>query len=252
MVAASGAGGRVKVCNPAVIRRPRGKPLRSPGSSGSGQKGGELSEYAEFLLKGAAVGFTVSAPLGPIGVLLMRRTLLDGGLAGFAVGLGAVTADVIYAVIAAFGLTAAAGLLVPQQVPLRGLAAAFLLFLAWRAVRGGRQQSDLPTPSGDPEGRSVSIVSAYGTGFVLLITNPAAILIFGAVFAGVGLTAATNRLSALAIVVGVALGASFWWLMLTIGVIFLRGRITARGLRWMNIGSGVLLAVFAAFTLLSP
>ena len=211
-----------------------------------------FSEYGEFLIKGAAVGFSVSAPLGPIGLLSIRRTLLDGGLAGFAVGLGAVTADIIYAVIAAFGLTAAAGLLVPRQGPLRGVAAAFLLFLAWRAVRGGVRQSALMAPPVEDGRRSGTVVSAYGTGFFLLVTNPVAILIFGAVFAGVGLTAASNRLSAFAMVAGVALGASLWWLILTVGVALLRGRITARGLRWMNVGSGILLATFAAFTLLSP
>lgn len=211
-----------------------------------------MSEYGEFLIKGAAVGFSVSAPLGPIGVLSIRRTLLDGGLAGFAVGLGAVTGDIIYAVIAAFGLTAAAGLLVPRQGPLRGLAAAFLLLLAWRAVRGGVRQSELMIPPEDNGRRSVTVVSAYGTGFFLLVTNPVAILIFGAVFAGVGLTAASNRLSAFAMVAGVALGASLWWLILTVGVALLRGRITARGLRWINVASGILLATFAAFTLLSP
>ena len=163
-----------------------------------------MSEYAEFLIKGAAVGFSVSAPLGPIGVLSIRRTLLDGGLAGFAVGLGAVTADIIYAVVAAFGLTAAAGLLVPRQGPLKGVAAAFLFFLAWRAVRGGGgggvQQSEFTIPPADKGRRSVTVVSAYGTGFFLLATNPVAILIFGAVFAGVGLTAASNRTSAFAMV----------------------------------------------------
>ena len=74
---------------------------------------------ATFFLRGLVIGFSIAAPVGPIGVLCIRRTLAGGRLHGLVSGLGAATADASYGAIASFGLTAISGVLVDQQVWLR-------------------------------------------------------------------------------------------------------------------------------------
>ncbi len=200
------------------------------------------------------MGFSVSAPLGPVGVMCIRRTILDGYLAGMAVGLGATTADVIYATVAALGLTAVADSLVPQQTLLRFVAAGFLFFLAFRAVRArgdaawlaGRAATILPRAA-----RPSIWLGAYGTGFLLLITNPLAIVIFGSVFAGLGLTSMGGDLaSSVAIVLGVFAGAQLWWIGLATAVGALRSRMTARVFRAINLLSAAALAAFGLLAVL--
>src|SRR5512135_2615737 len=85
-----------------------------------------------YLLKGFLLGFAIAAPVGPIGVLCIRRTLADGRLIGFLSGLGAATADMFYGSIAAFGITALQQLLVRQQGWLRLVGGVFLLYLGLR------------------------------------------------------------------------------------------------------------------------
>src|SRR5512142_2590739 len=85
-----------------------------------------------FALKGFAIGFLIAAPVGPIGVLCIRRTLADGRAIGFVSGLGAATADMTYGSIAAFGLTAIQNVLVAQQFWLRLLGGLFLVYLGVR------------------------------------------------------------------------------------------------------------------------
>ena len=122
-----------------------------------------------FFLRGLLIGFSIAAPVGPIGVLCIRRTLAQGRVAGFVSGLGAASADMVYGAIAAFGLTAVTGLLVRQQEWLRLLGGLFLCYLGLRTL--------LARPGGssaDAEGRSRA--GAYLSTFALTLTNPMTIL----------------------------------------------------------------------------
>jgi threonine/homoserine/homoserine lactone efflux protein len=83
----------------------------------------------EFLLKGLVLGFSIAAPVGPIGVLCIRRTLAEGRAAGFASGLGAATAEAIYGSVAAFGLTVISNFLRSQEFVLRLVGGVFLCYL---------------------------------------------------------------------------------------------------------------------------
>ena len=197
-----------------------------------------------LLLKGFILGFSVSAPIGPIGVLCVRRTAADGFTAGWAVGLGATAADSLYAAVAALGLTAVASSLVAWEKPLRLIAAVILFSLAWRAA----QPREPDRPVSDRRG---GFLGGFGSGFAILITNPAAILIFGAVFAGVGLVGnqGTTRAAA-AIVVGVVLGSQAWWVLLNGVVSILRKQLRARAFRVINVSSAVILVAFGVLALL--
>ncbi len=198
--------------------------------------------------RGVAIGLAIAAPVGPIGVLCIRRTLAEGRLAGFVTGLGAATADTVYGAVAAFGLTAVSAFLVSQQDWLRLIGGAFLCYLGVRTFLAS------PAPQADVAGDRTSrtLAGDYVSTFLLTITNPLTILSFAAVFAGLGLGSGYDDLgSALLLVAGVFTGSALWWLLLSGGVSLLRGRITENGLRWVNRVSGVIITVFGVVALAS-
>jgi threonine/homoserine/homoserine lactone efflux protein len=198
-----------------------------------------------FLLKGLIIGFSIAAPVGPIGVLCIRRTLAEGRAAGLLSGLGAATADAVYGLIAGFGLTAVASLLIDQQLWLGLIGGLFLCYLGlktWRASPVVDAAAPTPAPR--------RLLRAYVSTFILTLTNPATILSFVAIFAGLGLVqTGGGYLAATALVLGVFLGSALWWLLLSGGVGLLRGRLTQRRLRWVNWISGALIAGFGLVVL---
>ncbi|MCB0238318.1 MAG: LysE family transporter, partial [Anaerolineae bacterium] len=181
--------------------------------------------------RGVAIGLAIAAPVGPIGVLCIRRTLAEGRLAGFVTGLGAATADTVYGAVAAFGLTAVSAFLVSQQDWLRLIGGAFLLYLGIRTFL----TRPMPQTAVRDDKSSRTLAGDYASTFLLTITNPLTIISFAAVFAGLGLGSGYDDLgSALLLVAGVFTGSALWWLLLSGGVSLLRGRITENGLRWVN------------------
>lgn len=134
----------------------------------------------EFLVKGLLIGFSIAAPVGPIGLLTIRRTLAAGWASGFATGMGAACADAVYGAAAAFGLAAVSAALVAQQFWLRIAGGAFLLYLGARTFLAAPAER---TIAGD--GRAIA--GAWLSSLLLTLTNPMTILSFVAVFAGLGL-----------------------------------------------------------------
>jgi threonine/homoserine/homoserine lactone efflux protein len=189
----------------------------------------------ETLLKGAGIGLAIAAPVGPIGLLCIRRTLERGPLQGFVSGLGAAAADGVYGLVAAFGLSVAA-LLIEQQAGLRVAGAALLLWLAWGTWRAG-----VPTRVADVGEGGGLLASFLGT-FALTVTNPATILSFAGVIAALGPEGAGGGV---ALVVGIVLGSAAWWLGLSFAVGRLRARVTPGAMAWINRASALVLAGFA-------
>ena len=200
-----------------------------------------------FLSRGLLLGFSIAAVVGPIALLCLRRTLANGFLVGFVSGLGAATADGTYAGIAAFGISALAALLVDQRFWLRLIGGAFLLYLAVRTLRAAPPHADSsPLRGGD-------LLVAYTSTLALTLSNPLTILSFAAIFAGLGLgtLGGGSRSSAAALVVGVFVGSTSWWLILASLTARLRTRLTPRHLRLITIGSGVLILAFAVQSLVA-
>jgi threonine/homoserine/homoserine lactone efflux protein len=195
-----------------------------------------------FLLKGLILGFVIAAPVGPIGVLCIRRSLEDGPQVGLITGLGAATADVIYGCIAAFGLTAISTFLVSQRFWLGFLGGLFLCYL------GIRTFVSKPT-DGRVEGQGKVRFSAYLSTFFLTVTNPMTILSFTAVFAALGLGTTSNYLDATALVAGVFVGSAAWWLLLSSGVGIFRSRFSSRSLMFVNRLSGVVIFLLGLYSL---
>jgi threonine/homoserine/homoserine lactone efflux protein len=195
-----------------------------------------------FLLKGLAIGFSIAAPVGPIGVLCIRRSLRDGMAAGLATGLGAATADAAYGAVAGFGLTAVSGFLIGQRHWIGLLGGAFLCYLGVRTLLSRPAAESAPGPG-------VGLAAAYGSTLLLTLANPATILSFVVIFAAFGLGARVDYPAASSLVVGVFLGSGLWWLILSGGVGLVRSRVSAAWMLAVNRISGAVLLAFGLYAL---
>lgn len=191
-----------------------------------------------FFFKGLLIGFSIAAPVGPIGVLCIRRTLADGRSAGLVSGLGAATADALYGSIAGFGLTMISAFLIDQQTWIRIIGGAFLCYLGLKTFFAK------PTDQAAlAQGRGM--VSAYISTFFLTLTNPMTILSFAAIFAGLGLGAAPGDFSSAGVLIlGVFCGSAAWWFLLSGGVSLLRRQFSQSAIRWVNRISGLVILSF--------
>jgi threonine/homoserine/homoserine lactone efflux protein len=198
-----------------------------------------------LILRGFVLGFTIAAAVGPISLLCIRRTLADGRRVGLVSGLGVATADATYGAIAAFGLTAVTDLLVDGRRVLGVVGGLFLLWLAWRTFRAVPDDAAAVGPA-EPRGLAGAYLSTLG----LTLTNPMTILSFAALFVGLGVTASDGAGAGL-LTVGVFGGSATWWLILVGVVGALRSRTTPRGLRRVNLASGLLIGAFALLALAS-
>ena len=204
--------------------------------------GGDMIDFS-LVLKGLMIGFSIAAPVGPIGVLCIRRTLAEGRAYGFASGLGAATADALYGTLAALGLTLISAFLIDQANWLRLIGGAYLCYLGVKTFRSQPAQR-----AAEAKGRG--LLGAYTSTLFLTLTNPLTIFAFAAIFAGVGAEAASgNTLGALNVVLGVFLGSSAWWLILVTLTSLFRARLTTTGLVWVNRASGLLILGFGVVIL---
>jgi threonine/homoserine/homoserine lactone efflux protein len=197
-----------------------------------------------LFVRGFLLGFAVAAPVGPIGVLVIRRTLAAGPRAGFVSGLGAATADAAYGSVAALGLIAVARPLVGHAGLLRLGGGLFLCWFGYRTLVAR------PAREGEGGGDAVRLWSAYASTLLLTVTNPMTVLSFAAAFAGLGLASGVAGPGAgLTLVAAVFLGSMLWWALLSGGVGLLRGALGTGALRAVNGVAGLLLLGFGLFAL---
>ncbi|WP_328703014.1 LysE family translocator [Arenibaculum pallidiluteum] len=203
--------------------------------------------FDEFgvLVRGIIMGFVIAAPVGPIALLCVRRTLEHGVRFGVATGLGAALADTVYGAVAAFGVQVLIDLLTGHQTAFRMIGGAFMVAVA---VHGFRARSlpeggEVPDPPG--------LAANFATGLVLTLFNPLTVFGFLAIFAGFGLGGGLGNADAATVVVGVFLGASLWWLILNAGVAAIGHRINDAWFRAINRTAAGLLLAFGAYAVVS-
>jgi threonine/homoserine/homoserine lactone efflux protein len=198
-----------------------------------------------MFLKGLILGFSVAAPVGPIGLLCIQRTLGRGRLHGFISGLGAATADTLYGLVAALGLTAVATALLGLQFLLQLGGGLFLLGLGLKTAL----TPPAPGATASPADRA-GLAGAYVSILLLTLANPATILSFVAVFAGLGIAAQSRSAgAACALVAGVFLGSAAWWLLLSFITGLLRHRLGAGGMRIVNLLAGCCIIALGLWSL---
>ena len=191
-------------------------------------------------LKGIAVGFSIAMPVGPIGLLCIRRTLAGGWLLGVATGMGAATADMVYGLLAAAGLAAVTEVLIGARQPLQFAGGAALILLGLTFLR-----AEAPGERAGPDASGLG--AAYATTFLLTLANPATILSFAAVMAGLGAMSASVQ--TVVLVAGVFVGSALWWLALSTAVSLIRHRMPAALLVWINRASGTAIMIFGILAL---
>jgi threonine/homoserine/homoserine lactone efflux protein len=192
---------------------------------------------AIVFLKALVVGLSVAAPVGPIGLLTIQRTVDRGFKMGLATGLGAAVADATYGTVGALGVTWLIAALTAARVPLALGGAALLLVLAWRTWRA-------PLAAQAAQTTARGVWAAWGGTVLLTLANPATIVSFIAVF-GVLAAGVQGSVSPVTMIAGVFVGSAAWWLFLATVVSATRTRFDDRWRRRINSGSAIVLAAFA-------
>jgi threonine/homoserine/homoserine lactone efflux protein len=197
--------------------------------------------------KGCIIGFSIAAPVGPIGLLCINRSLYKGWQSGFVSGCGAAMADGTYGIIAGFGLTFIASFLISHVAWIKMLGALFLFYIAFNIIRAK------PPTELNQNLHANSLFSEFLTTFLLTLTNPTTILSFVAIFAGLGLgNIHTGYVGATIMTLGIVIGSLAWWLILSTGVVyFIKNKLNMQTLIYLNWFSGGILMVFAILALTS-
>lgn len=201
----------------------------------------------EFFIQGLLIGLSIAAPVGPMGVLVIRRTVAEGRLVGLVSGLGIAAGDTIYGALGGFGLTFVTSFLLNEQFWLRLIGGAFLLYLGFKTLL-----SRPATKVAESAAKTMSLPGYFVTTMLLTLTNPTTIISFAAIMAGLGIGSSSgDYLSATILVIGLACGSTSWWLILTAFISLFRHKVTPAGIVWINRLSGLVIITFGLLALLS-
>lgn len=198
-----------------------------------------------FLLsvKAAGFGLAVAAPVGPMSLLCMRRTMTLGWRQGLATGLGIATGDGLYAAVAALGLAGVSSFLLAHEQPLHLAAGLFLIFLGARTVLSAG------APAPEEARQAVSWTAAFGGAVLLTLTNPPTIIMFAAIFAALAPASGFDAAAAAATVGGVFAGSLLWWCGIVGFVSLFRHALGGRTRQWIDRVAGLALAAFGVVEL---
>jgi threonine/homoserine/homoserine lactone efflux protein len=204
-----------------------------------------MIDYVLLVLSGLAIGIIVAAPIGPVNLICIRRTLAFGPLNGFLSGLGAALGDSVFGIVTAFGLTAIAQLIKGYYVPLQIIGGLLLIGFGIHTFVATPKKRELDQVKKADKGAS-TLVGAIVSTFALTITNPATLLGFTALFAGLGsLIGEKPRFVEAAVLVGgVAAGSIAWWFTITTIVGLFHKNINDRVMKWINHAMGVAITLF--------
>lgn len=209
----------------------------------------------EHFLKGLVIGFSIAAPVGPIGLLCLRRSLTDGHFIGFLSGLGAATADALYGALAALGLAFVATAIAEFHSPLQLGGGLFLLYLGARTMRdhspldgwGAAGERRRPALA-----KAASPLGAYVSTFLLTLANPMTLLAFAGIIAAAGLEVGHETRGKSAIfILGVFLGSATWWLILSTAAAWFGRHLEPRFLHRINLTCGAIIALVGIWQLVT-
>lgn len=199
---------------------------------------------ALLFIKSVMIGVAIAAPVGPVGIVCIQRTLAYGRRTGFLSGLGAATADALYGLIAVMGLTVVSGFLMAHQFWIQVWGGVFLLLLGWKTFT-----SQPPALSaGIPD--TPSSVKGFLSVFLLTLTNPLTILAFIAIFGVFRVGGPEDFLTSLTVVSGVFSGSALWWGILAFVGGWISSRIGPDSLKLINRTAGIVLTIFSVLFLI--
>jgi threonine/homoserine/homoserine lactone efflux protein len=203
-----------------------------------------LPDDLMLFLRGVAIGFAIAAPIGPVGILCIRKALADGRAAAFVAGMGAAMADTIFGAACALGIGALSELMAAHYVTLKVVGGVFMLVLGARTWAQAAFEVE-PGPGGGP-GMAKDFVST----FLITITNPGTILGVMGVFAAVGASVRPETMARSSLLIaGVFFGSTLWWTVLSGLASAVRAKFTPERVRLFNHVSGAILMVFGVAAL---
>ncbi len=192
-------------------------------------------------LRGLAIGFAVAAPIGPVGILCIRKALAHGVTPAFLAGMGAALADTLFGAVAVLGIGAVIEGLEGQTVTLKFLGGLFMIALGLHTWRSAA------IDVGPEGGKGSGVWRDFVTTFFITITNPGTILGVAGIFAALGPSGrAEGPVPTGLLIGGILIGSSLWWLVLSAAASAARGHFTPRRMRLFNHGSGAMLILFGA------
>jgi threonine/homoserine/homoserine lactone efflux protein len=196
-------------------------------------------------VKGFIVGLAIAAPVGPIALLCIQRTIAVGWRSGLACGLGAALADSYYGAIAALSLSLVQHFLLDHRRAIAMVGGAFLCLLGLKTLLTRRSPA-----AAKPKRSAASLLGDFAITFMLTLANPMTILAFIAIFAVLDTAEAGRSFAgAMELVLGVLAGSATWWLCLSLGVGVLRHRLDDTARRWITWISGAMIIAFGAYSL---
>lgn len=192
----------------------------------------------ELFAKGCLIGFSIAMPVGPIGLLCIRQSLISGALAGVLVGLGAASADAFYGALAGFGVTAVAQIFAAHSKHIEWVGAIFLCYLGITTFFSKTERASDHLHKG-------SRCRLYLTAFCLTLTNPMTILSFAAIYAGLGIGRENSGMPpAIVMTAGVFVGSVIWWLVLSCTSALFKKHMGQKAALWLNRISGAAILGF--------
>ncbi len=203
----------------------------------------------QLLVTGMVVGFLVAAPVGPVAVLCIQRTLLDGRLAGYATGLGATLADALFGALAVLSVGAVDAFLTDNRLVIQGLGGAILVVLGGHAVWKSRTLPHTAVSRAHSTGHE-TLARAFATALAVTLFNPVTFIAFVSLFAAIHVLDAIDGLvDSWVVISGILAGAAAWWFTLATISAWMRSSVTGKGLAWLNAGSGLLVLAFGTYAL---
>lgn len=194
-----------------------------------------------LLFKGMSLGFSIAAPIGPIGVLCIRRTLQKGKASGFISGLGASSASFLYGITLIFGFSLFPQLLEKAEFWLRLFGGLFLILLGVRILRSKLVMKG--------EGKiTATLLQDYASTFLLNLTNPITLISYFAVFSSYGTLEGITSITPF-FLIGIFLGSASWWAILSNLTSFFKTRLDNRLLLLVNTLAGTAIIGFGVFSL---
>lgn len=200
----------------------------------------------ESILKGISIGILVSAPMGPIGVLCIQRTLKEGRMHGFLSGVGASMSDLIYAIIAGLGMGFIMDFVEQNHYPLQIAGSFILLILGYYIFRSNPCKKLLKQDEKkSPYWRNIV------TSFFINLSNIGILFFFIAMFARFNLIAPENCSNNIISILSIAIGAILWWLVVSTIVNHIRSKFNPRALKFFNSILGIIIICIGIVGLIS-
>jgi len=202
-----------------------------------------------LFIKGLFLGVAVSAPFGPMAMIVVQRSLNRGRTHGLLSGVGVAVSDITYAVIAAFGLSVIIGFVTDHQIFFKLIGAVVLILVGMKLSFSDPVKMKRKALRRKSNGNPLRVI---GEMYLITLTNPASLFLLSAAFAGFGIIRQeTPSLSIVAILFGVALGTLIWWFFLTWILSLLKKRIRLRHLFWINRFAGFIIVIIGLSALVS-